>query len=282
MEKIGLVVEGGGLRGLYTCGVLDAFLDIGVEFPACYGVSAGVCNAVSYIAGQKGRNYNINMKYIDDKRYLSIQNLIKTGSIFGTEMILHLIPEVLEPFDYEAYEQSGCVLTAGVTNCATGQPEYFTLKSLKSKYPILEATTALPFVSKIVEYQGKPYLDGGLTDAIPVKKSMADGFEKNVCVLTRHKEYRKKPSKVGKLVNLQYKGYDKLRHVLENRHEMYNDTLQEIDQLEQSGQVFVIRPQVPLNLGRFERNREKLKWAYELGRADTFKCMNDLKAFLMK
>ena len=282
MNTIGLIVEGGGLRGLYTCGVLDAFLDMGIEFPVCYGVSAGVCNAVSYIAGQKGRNYNINMKYIDDKRYLSIQNLVKTGSIFGTEMILHLIPDVLEPFDYDAYEQSSCTLVAGVTNCETGKAEYFPLKNLKTKYPVLEATTALPFVSKIVQYQGKPYLDGGLADAIPVKKSMADGFEKNVLILTRHKEYQKKPTKTGKLVELKYKGYPKLRHVVENRHTMYNTTLQEIDRLEQEGKVFVIRPQVPLNLGRFERNREKLKWAYELGRADAFRCMDELNEFLMK
>lgn len=280
-QQCGLILEGGGLRGLYTSGVLDALMDCELEFPSVLGVSAGVLNALSFISHQKGRSRDINITYINDKRYFGAGNLIRTGSIFGAEMMFHLIPDIYMPFDYDTYEASPCTLTAVVTDCETGQAAYYPVKDLKNNYDIVRATSSLPFVSKIVEYDGGKLLDGGLTDSIPIKQSIKMGFEKNVVVLTQHREYRKTPPKQPLFVQRYYRNYPNLSEAILNRYKMYNDTLEEIDLLEKEKKIFVIRPRQPLGLKRFEKDTGKLRRAYDWGYDNTIQVIDDLKAFLV-
>lgn len=280
MAKTGLVLEGGGLRGMYSNGILDTFLEEGIEFPYCIGVSAGVCNGVSFISKQPYRSMDINITYINNKDYLSLRNFVKEGSIFGYKMMLDTIPHKLNPFDYETYENSPCVLYACTTNCNTGKPCYFELKNLRQKYDIVRATTSLPFVSTMVDINGEKHLDGGITDSIPIKKAIADGCEKNVIILTRPKEYRKTVSTESKLAKVFYKKYPKLVEALENRHIVYNQTLDYIEKLEQEGKVFVFRPSQNLAVSRTEKDTKKLKAIYELGLEDAKNAMNDFKRWL--
>ncbi len=279
MYKIGLVLEGGGLRGIYTNGILDKFIDEDLVFPYCIGVSAGVCNAVSYISKQKFRSRDINLTYINDKRYLGAGNFIKTGSIFGYKMMLDTIPNELMPFDYDTYEKSECTLYAAVTNCVTGKPEYYPLKNLKDNYCLVQATTSLPFVSKMVEYKGNKYLDGGLTDSIPIKKAMEDGYSYNIVVLTRHKGYRKEPSAFN-AEKIIYRKYPKLAEAIRCRYIKYNETLDYIEQLEKEGKVFVFRPSRELDCSRVEKNVLKLRSVYDIGVNDTQNNWERFKSWL--
>ena len=210
MKKIGIVLEGGGMRGIYTAGVLDFFINKNIYFPYVIGVSAGACHALNYLSGQKGRDKDIALKFLGDKRYLSFRNLIRTGEIFGFDFIFGELSEKLLPFDYKAFEKSKQELVVGVTNCITGQCEYF-YKSKTSTYEILKvvrASSSLPFISKEVIINGKAYMDGGISSSIPLKKAIDDGCEYNIVVLTRNKGYRKKPSKLTRnLSKLKYRNF---------------------------------------------------------------------------
>lgn len=268
------------MRGVFTGGVLDFFMEEKIEFPYVLGVSAGACNAVSYVSRQYERNYRINTIHIRDKRYLSIGNLIKTGSLFGTEMLFDIIPNQLEPLDYDAYRNSSSKLIVGATNCVTGCCEYFAVPDIQKDYVPIEASMSLPLVSKIVCYHDMPLLDGGVSDPIPVRKSIFDGNEKNVVVLTQHREYRKKPTSSLAFLKMKYKKYPKLAEAMERRHLVYNETLDYIERLEQEGKVFVIRPGAPLNIGRFEKNPEKLSKLYHDGYEQAIRNRQALLDFL--
>jgi len=282
MNNIGLVLEGGGLRGIYTAGVLDAFLLNGIELNYCIGVSAGVCNALSYISKQKERSRNVNINYINDKRYFSIRNFITTGSMFGYRMLFDTIPNELLPFDYDSYKKSSCRLVAGATDCVTGEEVYYTLDSVRKQYDIINASISLPFISRIVKYDNKELLDGGLADPIPIKKSIADGNEKNIVVLTQHRGYQKTPSSLNNYAKIKYKRYPKLIEVLNERHNIYNDTLGNISILEEEKKVFAIYPSKPLEISRFEKDTNKLLDVYNLGLSDTLNSMDNLKEFIDK
>lgn len=280
MERIGLVLEGGGMRGVFTGGVLDVFLEEKIEFPYIVGVSAGACNAVSYVSHQYQRNYRINTIHIKDKRYLSLGNLLKTGSLFGVDMLFNIIPNQLEPLDYEAYRSAPNKLVVGATNCITGCCEYFPVPDLELDYKPVEASMSLPLVSNVVEYHGVPFLDGGVSDPIPVRKSILDGNTKNVIVLTQHKEYRKKPTSTLSLLKAKYKKYPRLVEAMERRHLVYNETLDYIKKLEAAGNAFVIRPAEPVDIGRFEKHPEKLAQLYKDGYHITKKQRDALRAFM--
>lgn len=268
MNNIGLVLEGGGLRGVYTAGVLDYFLDKNIEFGYCIGASAGVCNAVSYISKQKYRSRDINLNYVNDKHYLGIGNLLKTGSIFGYKMMLDTIPHQLMPFDYHTYENSKCVLTAAVTNCETGKSEYYRLKNLRQHYDIVQATTSLPLISKMVNIDNKKFLDGGVSDSIPIRQSINDGNQYNVVVLTRDQTYRKKKSSIA-LAKIRYGKYPNLIKAMENRWNDYNNELEFIEKLEQLGKIFVFRPSEQLSISRLEKDVDKLSSVYDLAVRDS-------------
>lgn len=280
MKQVGLVLEGGGLRGTYTSGVLDAFMKHQIWFEYIIGVSAGICNAVSYVSRQPGRSTLININHCDDKEYYSFGNLLKTGAIFNEKMLFDKIPHELYPFDYETYQKCYRKLLAGVTNCATGKAEYYELNDLRNQYDIVKASSWLPFVSKMVDYDGKKFLDGGIADSIPIQKSIADGNQKNVVVLTQPKGFRKTKSSEYKLSYLLYRNYPNLIDTLMNRYQTYNDTLDVIEQLEQQGKVFVIRPSQDLGLSRLEKDREKIRRASDLGLKDTEAVLSQMMDFI--
>lgn len=282
ISSTGLVLEGGGMRGLYTAGILDFFLDKKLYLPYVVGVSAGACHAASYISRQWGRNKRVNIGYIQDPRYLSYRNLIKTKSLFGMDFVFDEIPNRLEPFDYEAFYQSNQSYYIGTTDCVTGEPVYFDAKKSTPDLILkaLMASSSLPFISKTVEIEGKVLLDGGIVDPIPVRKSMQDGNTKQVIILTRNKDYRKKPFKAKWLAERFYEKYPLFTKAMINRHAIYNETLDLINEQENSGESFVIRPSEPLIVGRLERNPEKLTHLYRLGYRDAENSYLKLQEFL--
>lgn len=281
--KIGLVLEGGGLRGLYTAGVLDMFLDETISFPYCIGVSAGACNMVSYLSKQRGRNFHVNTDFVEDKNYLSWRNFIKTGSVFGMEMLFNTIPNSLVPFDYTAYAQYKGTAVVGTTDCKTGEAIYIESPDfrLPGGFLALQASSSLPLLAQMVEYEDYVLLDGGIADPIPVRKALKDGCEKLVIILTREESYRKKKNKTSLLMYLKYhRKYPGICTAMKHRHIVYNDTLQMINELEKSGKALVIRPQKPVMVDRLERNRKRLTALYNQGFEDAMSKKDVLQNFL--
>lgn len=282
MEKVGLILEGGGMRGVFTTGVLDCFLDHGIEFPEVIGVSAGACHACSYVSKQRGRAKSISIDYINDKRYCSVYSLVTTGDMFGADFVYREIPDVLNPFDHETYNRSESKVYAVVTNLETGKAEYHHLDDMKYKIDNLRASASLPFLSKIVKIDGKKYLDGGLTDSIPIRKIESDGYMKNVVVLTQPRGYRKSENKLASLAKLVYSKYPKVSEIMKNRHLLYNETVDYIEEQEDKGNIFVIQPKEKLIVGRIEKDKNKLEAVYEIGYKCGQEMIEDLKKFLNK
>ena len=278
--KTGLVLEGGGMRGLYTGGVLDCLMDQQIQADYVIGVSAGACNGVSYVSGQRGRNLRINTEYVTDKRYVGLHNLLHTGSMFGMDFIFDEIPHKLDPFDYTAFLASPCEFIAGVTDVLTGKPAYFGREDMQGHSTVLRASSAIPCFSPMVRYKGRDYLDGGTSDPIPVRKALADGCDKVLVVLTRERGFVKKPEQGRAIYRRKYKDYPAMIEALDRRHEIYNETLAFLRPLEAAGTALVIAPAEPLGLSRFEKKMENLKRAYETGYADTERRMGDIRAFL--
>lgn len=268
MVQAGLVLEGGGMRGLYTAGILDYFMDRELQFSSCYGVSAGACHLASYLSGQKGRALKISLDYLDDKNYCSPYSLIKTGDLFGVDMCYNKIPNELNLYDYEAFKKYPGKGYAVVTNIETGRPEYIELKDMYRDIIAIRASASLPLVSRNVEFNGKKYLDGGMSDSIPIRRSIRDGNIKNVVVLTRPYGYRKKPSSQIQLIRAKYRKYPKLVEDMEKRHIRYNKTLRFIEKEELEGRAFVFRPEHIVNISRIEKDVKKLKVLYLQGYHD--------------
>lgn len=281
MENMGLVLEGGGMRGLYTSGVLDFFMEKNLYFPYVIGVSMGACNAASYISRQKGRNKRININYIDDPRYLSIKNWISRKGIFGSDFIFDEIPNKLEFFNIEAFNNSSQRFVIGTTDCDNGRPVYFEKDECKDDIlDIIKASSSLPFMAPIVKYKGINLLDGGISDPIPVKKSIKDGNNRNVIILTRNKGYVKKPFKFKFLVKKVYSSHKGLIDSMINRYKKYNDTIKYIEKLESEGKAFVIRPLKAMKVKRIEKNKEKLTELYEQGYKEAEKHYDRLNKWL--
>ncbi|MBY6086254.1 patatin-like phospholipase family protein [Priestia flexa] len=279
MINTGLVLEGGGMRGLYTTGVLDYFMEQDLYLPYVIGVSAGACHATSYLSRQVGRSRRANIDYIDDPRYLSLRNYFKTREMFGMDFVFEEIPTSLLPFDFDSFHKRTEQLVVGTTDCVTGKPVYFDNHE-DDLLTIIRASSSLPFVSKVVEYGGKQLLDGGISDPIPVKKAESDGFKKNIVVLTRNKGYQKKKSSSSWFTKRYYRKYPGLVKALENRYKLYNDTLAYIDEQEEAGNIFVIRPQKPLVVGRMEKDRSKLDVLYKQGYEEAAEQYDKLKEWL--
>lgn len=276
MENVGLVLEGGGMRGIYTSGVLDYFMEKGMYFPYVIGVSMGACNAASYISRQIGRNKTINTQYVKDSRYISYRNLVRQKSIFGMDFIFNEIPYKLNPFDFETFKDSKQKFIIVATDCNTGKPIYFSKDDYEDVLDIIKASSSLPFVSPAVSIDGMTLLDGGISDSVPILKSISDGNEKNVIILTRNKGYRKEPFKYKHIIKKFYGDYNELTDAILSRYKMYNETMERIDELEKQGKVFVIRPEVPTNVSRVEKNREKLLKLYEQGYTDARRLFEDM------
>lgn len=266
-RRTGLVLEGGGMRGIYTAGVLDVFMEHGITFDGVIGVSAGAVHGLSYVAGQKGRNIRYYKKYCSDRRFMSYYNLITTGDLVGEEFCYHELPEKLEPFDYDAYGKAETEMYVTCSNLETGKAEYLLLKDPKGDVDLLRASASLPYVSKTVHTHGMKLLDGGCTDSIPVFAFRKMGFQKLVVVETRHDTYVKKPEK-NWLADICYRKYPKFIRALKRRYLTYNKTREKISRLEKEGKLFVIRPSVELAIGRMESDPEKLQMVYDIGRKD--------------
>ena len=277
--QTGLVLEGGGVRGIYVAGVLDVFLEQEIGFDGVIGVSAGAIHGCSYLSGQNGRSIRYYSKYCADPRFMSLRNWLRTGNILDPEFCYHDIPDKLDIYDHDAFERCGVPFYVVCSDVETGKPEYFHMTDMRSQIDLLRASASLPYASSIVEFGGRKLLDGGCTDSIPVEKFREMGYQRNVVVLTRPADYRKKYDS-GTLAKLVYRKYPAFAKALANRDVMYNRTVERIQELEQEGSIFVIRPREALNIGRLERNMENVRRVYETGRADAVQCLANLKKWL--
>ena len=281
LERCGLVLEGGGLRGVYTSGALEHLMEKEVRFPYVIGVSMGACNAANYISWQPGRNRIVNIKYVNDPRHLSYLRLFLHGELFGMKFIFDTIPNQLEPFDYDTFYNNPARYIITVTDCDTGQPVYFEKNELGADVlTILQASCSLPLVSQPVHYNGNVFLDGGISDSIPIVKSMTDGNQKHVLILTQPSGYRKKPASGVRLIKLKYPQFPALVESMLTRHTRYNAALDQVERLEQTGQAFVIRPDHRLKIKRAERNKGKLNAVYDQGYRDSEAIYPKLMDFL--
>lgn len=279
--KIALVLEGGGMRGLYTAGVLDAMLDKKINVNGIIGVSAGALFGISYASKQKGRSLRYNQKYAKDPRYMSFRSLIKTGNFVNKDFAYYELPLKLDLFDEEAFSKSKIDFYATVTNVETGKPEYLKIINATIQIEELRASSSLPFCSKIVKINDKLYLDGGISDAIPVEKCLAMGYDKVIVVTTRPITYRKKKSN-QLLPKIFYRQYPNFIEAINTRYQRYNDTLDKIQELEQQNKIFVIRPSKLVSISRLEKNVHKMQEIYDLGFQDFNNIYLDLQKYLKK
>ena len=281
MKKTALVLEGGAMRGMYTAAVLDVLMDEGIEVDAIYATSAGVLFGVNYLSGQKGRAIRYNKRFSRDKRYMGLYSLVTSGNIINRDFAFYEVPFTLDVFDDEAYKKSKTKMVATVTNVQTGGVEYMEIGSVLEQMEVLRAASAMPFVSHMVELDGQLYLDGGLSDSIPLKKCQEDGYERIVVVETRPKGYRKgKTNPIAAKVF--YSKYPNLVETINNRYKAYNAILQEIEELDAKGEIVLVRPTKDLKLGRIESNPDRLQETYDLGIEDAKSLLPRIKTYLAK
>lgn len=263
-----LVLEGGGTRGFYSAGVFEAFMDAGILFPYIVGVSAGAANAISYISGQQNRNRQVVQHYVGDKRYLSKRNLLLHQSLFNMDFVFHTVPEQHIPIDWNTFNHQNIRFLTGAMNCETGKTVWFEKSDIGSSFEATVASCSIPLVSKIVHYKGMPLLDGGVSDPIPIEKSIQDGNQFHVIVLTQNAGYRKKPSDYHGTLNLFYHRYPHTMEAIKNRYLRYNQQLDLCEQLEKEGKAIIIRPQKPLQIGRTGTDVPKLLALYDEGHTE--------------
>ncbi len=264
---VSLVLEGGGMRGIYTCGVLDYFMDMGIKFPKVYGVSAGAGHAMSYVSWQRGRAARVGIEYIDNWRYCSRRSMLLTGGMFGVKFIYETIPAKLDLFDYDTFNNSEMKLIAVCSNIETGKAEYIPVNDARKDMRYVYASGSLPLVSKIVKTPYGKLLDGGTCDSIPVRHALTES-DFCVAVLTQPEGFVKKPTEAMSLIKLRYKKYPKFIEANATRHERYNESLAFVEKEEKAGRVLSIRPSCPIDVSRIEKDKSKLRKLYELGYSD--------------
>ena len=267
------------MRGIYTAGVLDVFMENGIEFDGLIGVSAGAIHGCSYLSGQKGRSIRYYEKYCNDPRFMSIKSWLKTGDVAEVEFCYHELPDKLDVYDHEAFLKNKTPYFVTCSNVETGEAEYLQVTDMRGQIDLVRASASLPYFSRIVEVWDKKYLDGGAADSIPLRAFQNMGYIRNVVVLTRDAAYRKK-SELNFLPDLVYRKYPKFAEVLKRRHEIYNETVEFIREEEQKGSVFVIRPSVALDIGRMESDPAKIRQTYDIGRSGAEKLIGKLKNWL--
>lgn len=278
-EKTGLVLEGGGMRGIYTAGVLDVFMENKISFDGVIGVSAGAIHGSSYVSGQHGRSIRYYKKYCRDRRFMSWRNLFLTGDMVDETFCYHELPEKLDPYDYEAFLRSHTRFYVTCSNVETGQAEYIHITDMKEQIDYIRASASLPFVSRIVEVDGKKLLDGGCTDSIPVEAFMKMGYDRCVAVLTRPDGYVKKEHH-NAMAGIRYRKYPEFARAVENRPSVYNRQTENIRKLEKSGNVFVLRPSKPLEIGRMSHDVKAVVKTYKQGRYDAKLHLEELKQWI--
>lgn len=278
--SIALVLEGGAKRGIYTAGVLDVLLENNLIADGVIGVSAGAIHGASYVSGQIGRSIRYYMKHSNNYKFMSLLNWFLTGNVVDTKFCYYELPEKLDPFDHETFEKSKTKFYAVCSNIETGKAEYVHCTELRRGITYLRASASLPVFSKIVEIDDKKLLDGGICDSIPLKASINFGYNKNIVVLTRPKGYQKKKSKFLTISKWVYRKFPNFTKALENRHIMYNEELDFIEKESQtSNNVLIIRPSVDLGVKHMEKDLNKVRAMYELGRKDTIEALEQIKKF---
>ena len=279
--KKGLVLEGGAMRGLFTCGVLDVFLENGITFDGAAGISAGATFGINFKSGQAGRALRYNLKYGRDPRYCSFQSLRKTGDLYGADFCYHEIPDVLDPFDREAFRQNPMEFYIGASDVETGRPVFHRCSDCGDvDVEWMRASASMPVVSQIVSVSGRKMLDGGITCPIPYYFMEAMGYDRNVIVLTQPLGYIKKKSAIIPLMKLVLRRYPEIIRAMERRHKVYNAQTEAIRRREEAGKVLVIRPEAPLEINRTEGDPEELTRVYLLGREEAEKRLEEIRAFL--
>lgn len=280
MYQAGLILEGGGMKGVYTSGVLDFFLEKNLEFSHCYGVSAGACNLCSFLSKQKRRGYRSLTEYMDNKRYCGVYSLLTDGNIFNSKFAYDLVPNYLLPFDYDTFKQYQGKAYAVATNLETGMAEYLSIMDREEGMKAVQASASLPLVSRKVEYRGKLYLDGGIADSIPIQRSILDGNRKNIVVLTKEIGYRRKPGSHLGLIKVMYRNYPKVYELMKERHTAYNGTMDYLMNQVENGQAFVIQPKQKNTIHRMEKDSVKMEALYRSGYEDAQACYGQLLAYL--
>ena len=284
MVDCGLVLEGGGMKGMYTAGVLEYFMERDLYFKNCYSVSAGACHLCNYIAKQRKRSYQVGLDYLKDKNYCSAYSLLTTGDLFNVDMCYDIIPNRLVPYDYKTAAKYEGNAYAVVTNIRTGKAEYMPMREMHKDTVAVRASASLPLVSRNVKIGNEYYLDGAIFDAIPIRKACADGNLKNVVILTKEVGYVRKQASLAmrNMIKLKYAKFPKVYELICDRHIRYNETLRFLDREEKAGRAFVIRPQRPNSIGRVEKDREKLEELYRIGYSDAKRLYDKLMEFLEK
>lgn len=277
--KTCLVLEGGAMRGMYTAGALDVFYNAGIKFDGIIGVSAGAAFGVNYLSGQPGRVIRYNKRFNGDHHYMGLIPLLKTGNIISTEYAYERVPRELDPFDGETFDRSGVPFWAVVTNVDTGAAEYIRLTHVMDQMDVIRASASMPFVSRPVNIGGKRYLDGGVADSIPFRAAERLGFDRVAVVLTRDAGYVKKAMD-PKLIQTWYKKYPAFQEPLKNRHNDYNTAVKDLLNWEQQGKAWVLRPSRPIEIGRLERDPEKMQAVYELGHGDASAALTSLQGWM--
>ena len=279
--KTGLVLEGGALRGLFTCGVLDVLLESGVSFDGMIGVSAGAAFGCNFKSWQNGRALRYNLAYAKDRRYCSLWSWLTTGNLFGAEFAYHTIADRLDIFDNEAFERNPMEFHLVATDVTTGQAFYKQVEhGGASLYEWLRASSSMPIVSKTVRIEDREFLDGGIADSIPLRYFQSMGYEKNVVVLTQPMGYKKEPMRMMPLIRILLRQYPNLTDSMERRHEMYNEQLRYVAQEIVKGKTLVICPKDVLPIGRISHDRDCMQQTYNIGRTIARKKLGEIMEFL--
>lgn len=279
--KRGLVLEGGAMRGMFTCGVIDVMMENGITYDGAVGVSAGAAFGCNYKSGQIGRALRYNMKFCNDKRYCGMRSLITSGDIYNREFCYNEVPLKLDPFDFEAFEANPMAFYIVCTDIETGKAFYRKYDSYKDHgFEWIRASASMPLVSNIVEIDGMKLLDGGISDSIPIHFMEDSGYDRNVVVLTQPRNYIKKKNEMIPFLKLKYSKFPKLIEAMERRHRVYNETLAYLSRMEKMGKILVIRPDCKLPVSRVEKDPQKLKETYEIGRRTANKHLAQLRKFL--
>ena len=279
--KKGLILEGGAMRGMFTCGVLDVFMENGIGFDGAAGISAGATFGCNIKSRQPGRAIRYNMRFSRDPRYCSLWSLLKTGDLYGAEFCYHTVPEKLDPFDTETFKNDPMEFYIGATDVVSGEVRFHKCTDGgAADIEWMRASASMPVVSNIVTVDGYRMLDGGIVCSVPYEYMEQQGYNRNIIVLTRPKGYRKKKSSIVPLVKLVLRKYPAVGRAMAVRHTVYNEQMEEIGRKEARGEVLVIRPPEDPGIGRTEKDPAELQRVYEMGRKEALRMLPEIRAFL--
>ena len=279
--KTALIMEGGAMRGMFTCGVTDVFLEEGITFDAAAGISAGACLGCNFKSRQAGRAIRYNKRYSRDPRFCSFKSLVKTGDLYGADFCYRELPELLDPFDNKTFEENPMAFYIGATDVDTGEIRYHKCTDGGQKDLLwMRASASMPLVSRIVEADGYRMLDGGIVDPVPYRYMENLGYDRNVYILTQPKGFRKEKSSALPLIRIALRKTPKIVEAMEHRHEVYNRQMAEIDEKEARGEILVIRPPESLGISRTEHDPNELERVYQTGRREACRMLPEIRSFL--